>query len=44
MLAATTDGDIEGSLDLAQILVERTAEILQARVVERLQGKCQRAG
>lgn len=38
VLAATADGDIEGCLDLAQILIERAAEILQARIVERLQG------
>jgi hypothetical protein len=44
MLAATADGDIEGSLDLAQILIQRAAEILQPRVVQRLQGERQRAG
>jgi len=44
MLAATADGDVEGRLDLAQVLVECAAEILQPRVVERLQGKRQRAG
>ncbi len=38
MLAAATDGDVEGGLDLAQIFIERPAEILQPRVVERLQG------
>ncbi|MDP2825414.1 MAG: hypothetical protein Q8O52_22370 [Sulfuritalea sp.] len=44
MLAASTDGDIERSLDLAQILIECAAEILQPRVVQRLQGERQRAG
>jgi hypothetical protein len=43
MLATTADGDIESRLDLAQILVERAAKILQSRVVERLQGKRQGA-
>jgi len=44
MLAAAADGDVEGRLDLAQIFVESATEILQPRVVERLQGKRQRAG
>jgi hypothetical protein len=37
MLAAAADGDIEGGFDLAQVLVQRAAEVLQTRVVERLQ-------
>jgi hypothetical protein len=44
MLAASADGDVEGCFDLAQILVEGAAEVLQPRVVQRLQGKRQRAG
>jgi hypothetical protein len=43
MLPATADGDIESRLDLAQVLVERAAQVLQPSVIQRLQGKRQRA-
>jgi hypothetical protein len=40
MLAAAADGDdIEGGFDLAQVFVQRAAQVLQARVVERREGK-----
>jgi len=42
MLAAPANRDIERRFYLAQVLIERTAEILQPRVVQRLQGKLQR--
>jgi hypothetical protein len=38
MLAAAGNRDVERGLDLAQVLVECAAEILQPRVVQRLQG------
>jgi hypothetical protein len=37
VLAAPADGDIESGFDLAQMLIERSAEIGQALVVERRQ-------
>jgi hypothetical protein len=44
MLAAAADGDVEGGLDLAQVFVERAAEVLQARVVERREGRVRGLG
>jgi hypothetical protein len=38
MLAASADDDIKGGFDLAQVFVQRAAEILQAPVVERGEG------
>jgi hypothetical protein len=42
--ATAGDGDIESCLDLAQVFVERAAEILQQLVILRLQGQGERAG
>lgn len=44
MAATAGDGDIESCLDLAQVFVERAAEILQQLVILRLQGQGERAG
>jgi hypothetical protein len=44
MLSATDDGNVESGFDLAQVLVECAAKILQPNIVERLQGQRQRAG
>ena len=38
MLAAARNRDVERGLNLAQVLVESAAKILQPRVVQRLQG------
>ncbi len=44
MATTAGDGDIESCLDLAQVFVERAAEILQQIVILRLQGQGKRAG
>jgi hypothetical protein len=44
MATTAGDGDIESCLDLAEVFVERAAEILQQLVILRLQGQGKRAG
>jgi hypothetical protein len=43
-LAAPEDGDVEGGRDLAQVFVERTAEVGEPRVIERLGDEVRRLG
>lgn len=44
MAATAGDGDIESRLNLAQVFIQRAAEVLQQLVILRLQGQGERAG
>jgi hypothetical protein len=44
MSATAGDGDVESRLDLAQVFIQRAAEVLQQLVILRLQGQGERAG